>query len=64
MLPPGGGESLFGKTSLTKENPYSRSVPYIMLAIGSDLRDIDANIIAEGVPARFAEIVRKLDDPE
>jgi hypothetical protein len=34
-----------------------------MAVIGRELRDIYASIIAEGVPERFAEILRKLDDP-
>ncbi len=34
-----------------------------MAAIGRELRRIYASIIAEGVPERFAEILRKLDDP-
>jgi hypothetical protein len=37
--------------------------PYIMAVIGRELRDIHAGVIAEGVPERFAEILRKLDDP-
>ncbi len=34
-----------------------------MAAIGRELRRMYAEIIAEGVPERFAEILRKLDDP-
>ncbi len=37
--------------------------PDIMAAIGRELRRMYAEIIAEGVPERFAEILRKLDDP-
>jgi Anti-sigma factor NepR len=36
--------------------------PAAMAAIGSELRRMYADIIAEGVPQRFAEILRKLDD--
>jgi len=32
-------------------------------AIGRELRLLYADIIAEGVPERFAEILRKLDEP-
>jgi hypothetical protein len=37
--------------------------PDIMVAIGRELRRMYADIIAEGVPERFAEIVRQLDEP-
>ena len=37
--------------------------PEVMTAIGRELRRMYAEIIAEGVPERFAEIVRKLDEP-
>jgi hypothetical protein len=37
--------------------------PDIMAAIGRELRRMYAEIIAEGVPERFAEILRKLNDP-
>jgi Anti-sigma factor NepR len=37
--------------------------PEIMAAIGRELRAMYAEIIAEGVQDRFAEILRKLDDP-
>jgi Anti-sigma factor NepR len=36
--------------------------PEAIAAIGRELRQIYAEIIAEGVPERFAEILRKLDD--
>jgi Anti-sigma factor NepR len=32
-------------------------------AIGRELRRMYTDIIAEGVPERFAEILRKLDEP-
>jgi Anti-sigma factor NepR len=35
----------------------------IMMAIGRELRRMYADIIAEGVPERFAEILRRLDEP-
>jgi len=37
--------------------------PYVMRAIGRELRAMYAEIIAEEVPERFAEILRKLDEP-
>jgi Anti-sigma factor NepR len=35
----------------------------VMAAVGKQLRATYDEIIAEGVPERFAEILRKLDDP-
>jgi len=37
--------------------------PDIMAHIGRQLRMMYDHIIAEGVPERFAEILRKLDEP-
>jgi len=37
--------------------------PEVTAAIGRELRRMYAEIIAEGVPERFAEILRKLDEP-
>ncbi len=37
--------------------------PDVMAAIGRELRLMYAEIIAEGVPERFAAILRRLDDP-
>jgi hypothetical protein len=37
--------------------------PPVMRAIGRELRAMYAEIIAEGVPERFAEILRRLDEP-
>ena len=37
--------------------------PEVMAAIGRELRRMYAEIITEGVPERFAEILRKLDEP-
>jgi hypothetical protein len=37
--------------------------PYVMRTIGRELRQQYADIIAEGVPELFAEILRKLDEP-
>jgi hypothetical protein len=37
--------------------------PKVMAAIGKVLRTMYAEIIAEGVPERFAEILRRLDQP-
>jgi len=36
---------------------------YVMRTIGRELRALYADIIAEGVPERFVEILRKLDEP-
>jgi len=35
----------------------------VMVAIGRQLRAMYADIVAEGVPERFAEILRRLDEP-
>jgi hypothetical protein len=35
----------------------------MLAAIGRELRLIYADTIAQGVPERFAEILRRLDDP-
>ena len=35
----------------------------VMRAIGRQLRKLYADIVAEGVPERFAAILRRLDDP-
>jgi hypothetical protein len=37
--------------------------PAVMRAIGRKLRAMYAYIIAEGVPERFAAILRRLDEP-
>jgi Anti-sigma factor NepR len=37
--------------------------PAVMRAIGRELRAMYAEIIAEGVPERFAESLRRFDDP-
>jgi Anti-sigma factor NepR len=37
--------------------------PDIMAAIGVELRRMYAEIIAEGVPERFAAILHRLDEP-
>jgi Anti-sigma factor NepR len=37
--------------------------PDVMAAIGRQLRLLFVEIIAEGVPERFAEILRRLDEP-
>jgi hypothetical protein len=38
--------------------------PAVMRTIGRELQAMYAEIIAEGVPERFAEILRRLDDPK
>ncbi len=35
----------------------------VMAAIGRELRVMYAEIVAEGVPERFAAILRRLDEP-
>ena len=37
--------------------------PKVMASIGQELRRMYAEIIAEGVPERFAEILCRLDEP-
>lgn len=37
--------------------------PAVMRVIGRELRALYVNVIAEGLPERFAEILRKLDRP-
>jgi hypothetical protein len=48
------------------DEDQSKSVPAlgpkVMAAIGHELRGMYSGIIAEGVPERFAEILRRLDE--
>jgi hypothetical protein len=37
--------------------------PAVMRVLGRGLRAFYADIIAEGLPERFVEILRRLDDP-
>jgi hypothetical protein len=37
--------------------------PEVMAVIGRELRRMYADIIAEEAPERFAEVLRKLDEP-
>ncbi len=37
--------------------------PYVMRTIGRELRAMYDHIITEGVPERFAAILRRLDEP-
>ena len=37
--------------------------PEVMAVIGREMRRLYADIIVDGVPERFAEILRKLDEP-
>jgi hypothetical protein len=46
-----------------KTNSCPALGPAEMRAIGRKLRAIYAHIIAEGVPERFAAILRRLDEP-
>jgi hypothetical protein len=51
--------------SMSDENqnkPAPTLGPYVMRTIGRELRAMYADIIAEGVPERFMEILRKLDE--
>jgi hypothetical protein len=51
-------------TAMSDENRSKPAPgPEAMAAIGRELRRMYADIIAEGVPERFAEILRKLDEP-
>jgi hypothetical protein len=47
----------------TKTNSRPALGPAEMRAIGRKLRSMYAHIIAEGVPERFAAILRRLDKP-
>jgi hypothetical protein len=46
-----------------ESKPAPRLGPDIMAAVGRQLRVIYADIVAEGVPEHFAEILRRLDEP-
>jgi hypothetical protein len=49
---------------MRKQNkPVPALPPGTIRAIGRELRRMYAHIIAAGVPERFAEILRKLDEP-
>jgi Anti-sigma factor NepR len=48
--------------SNNKQRKPSALGPDAMAAIGREFRAMYADIIAEGVPERFAEILRKLDE--
>ncbi len=47
----------------SENKPALTLPPDTMAAIGRELRRVYAEIIAEGVPERLAEILRKLDEP-
>jgi Anti-sigma factor NepR len=52
--------------SMSDQNESKRAPslgPDIMAAVGRQLRVIYADIVAEGVPAHFAEILRRLEEP-
>ena len=59
--------SRHGKSRAMSDNNETRPPPTlgpeVMAAIGRELRAMYADIIAEGVPERFAEILRRLDEP-
>ncbi len=46
-----------------QDKPVPTLGPAVMRTIGRELRAIYADIIAEGLPERFAAILRKLDEP-
>jgi Anti-sigma factor NepR len=50
-------------TSDENQNRPPAIAPAVIRAIGRELRAMYAHIIAEGVPERFAEILRRLDEP-
>lgn len=43
--------------------PVARLGPHVKMIIGQKLGDMYAPILKEGVPDRFADILRGLDDP-
>ena len=45
-----------------RNEPAPTLGPYVMRTIGRELRQLYADIIAEGVPEHFAEILRRLDE--
>jgi len=45
------------------ERPPARLSRAVLAHLGRELRAMYADISAEGVPERFAEILRKLDEP-
>jgi Anti-sigma factor NepR len=47
-----------------ESKPAPRLGPDIRAAVGRQLRVIYADIVAEGVPEHFAEILRRLDEPD
>jgi hypothetical protein len=59
--------SRHGQSCAMSDNNESKPAPAlgpaVMREIGRELRAMYAEIIAEGVPERFAAILRKLDDP-
>jgi Anti-sigma factor NepR len=46
-----------------ESKPSAALGPEAMKVIGRELREMYADIIAEEVPERFAEILRRLDEP-
>jgi Anti-sigma factor NepR len=47
-----------------KQNkPAPTLEPAVMRTIGRELRAVYADIVAEGMPEQFVEILRKLDEP-
>jgi len=67
MRAPKGARSDTAKSRpMSDENPNKPAPtlgPYVMRTIGRELGRMYADLIAEGVPERFAAILRKLDEP-
>ena len=47
----------------TEKNPVIKLGPDIKAKIGMQLRQIYGEIVDQGVPERFVEIIKRLDDP-
>ena len=60
---PTGAANIFGANNNNESKPAPAFGPDIRAAIGRELRAMYAHIVAEGVPERFAAILRRLDHP-
>jgi len=47
----------------SEKNPVVKLGPDIKAKIGMQLRQIYGEIVDQGVPERFVEIIKRLDDP-
>jgi hypothetical protein len=61
--PTGPTKALSRLSDNNESKPAPALGPAVMKTIGHELQAMYADIIAEGVPERFAAILRKLDDP-